>query len=145
MLPSKSGGNSGTKKQAPASLNVINETVYPPKEESKGVTITWNGDTTGLVNVMGYYFKVSDLTPTNEELIGGHLYVTRPSSVGGNVDIFIQETGVGENNGVRYIDALGDAGVVICDTPTDVCPEIGTYFLYASPSTYVSGLSYGGD
>ena len=36
-----------------------------------GDTLTWDGNTDGLVNVSGYFFKISDITPTLEDVNKG--------------------------------------------------------------------------
>lgn len=101
-----------------------------------GANITWNGDTTDRVNVDGELYKVSDLTPTKEELIGGKMTVPYGVVILG-VDSF-QE---GENYLIADSVIISYADGVSCYGYT--LPEKGIYFTFEGPDFYVSDLSWG--
>lgn len=45
---------------------ILNKPFY--EEVTKSNTLEWDGDTTGLVNVAGYFYKMSDTILTDEEI-----------------------------------------------------------------------------
>lgn len=101
-------------------------------------TISWDGDTTDRVNAGGFAYKVSDLTPTKEELIGGIISL-EPS---GTHTLIANDFREGENwligfdsVIVSYADSVVVEGITI--------PEKGIYLFYQNSSRYASGLSWG--
>lgn len=101
-----------------------------------GANITWNGDTTDRVNADGELYKVSDLTPTKEELIGGKM--TTPYGV---VILGADSFQEGENYLIADSVIISYADGVSCYGYT--LPEKGIYFSYDAQDGYVSGLSWG--
>lgn len=103
-----------------------------------GAAISWDGDTTGRVNAGGVVYKVSDLTPKKEELIGGII----SGGQFGTHTLIADDFGEGENwligfdaVMISYADSVVVQGITL--------PEKGIYFLYQSSDNYVSGLSWG--
>ena len=47
---------------------------YGYTESGEQTTITWDGDTDGRVVIASLFYKISELTPTIEEMIGGVVY-----------------------------------------------------------------------
>lgn len=94
-----------------------------------GDTLYWDGNTEGLVNFDGFYFKVSDAIPTMDELSNG----VRLSGAGEVIDIPIEE--IVEISGAIV---CGERVLVIpCDNydaselmeeENAVFPEAGIYF-----------------
>lgn len=100
--------------------------------------ISWDGDTTDRVNVNGFAYKVSGLTPTKEELIGASLSM----SAGRTFTLRAEDIGEGEN----YLDIMGTALISYADNVLAhgfTLPEKGIYFSYDAPESYISGLSWG--
>ena len=97
---------------------------YPKK---RGCSIEWDGNTDGLVSVLEMLYKVSDLVPTNDELIGS----TVELSNGNKNEItsaYIQAvsediTGVGK--GDIFIAVVKKDNAIFEDT---TFPQKGTYF-----------------
>ena len=92
-------------------------------------TLTWDGNTEGLVG-SGDYYKVSDVVPTMGDLDGGCTYVDNTDTV---FDCSVADTTIFELDGVLAI------GMAIICVPTEqagvmlesvgmVFPEAGTYF-----------------
>ena len=101
-------------------------------------TISWDGNTTDRVNAGGLAYKVSDLTPKKEELIGGIISVGRF----GPHTLIANDFQEGENCltvfdavMISYADSVVVKGITF--------PEKGIYFFYEDSSMYTSGLSWG--
>ena len=113
------------------------------------IEISWDGDTTGRVSftdsLMHIYYKISDLTPGKEEIIGG----TVKFSSNYNPVVITQDNtySLGEE-----IYAAGGDGVIIVsfvdnlDIGGIIIPERGTYVWYDEADeviVYAKSLTYG--
>ena len=99
--------------------------------------ISWDGDTTDRVNAAGAFYKVSDLTPSKKELIGGKLSAVLDGTRTLIADSFME----GENYLIADSAIISYADGVPCYDYT--LPEKGIYFSYNDPFEYISGLSWG--
>lgn len=118
------GGGGGGSVPKPLTYDYMPEG-YPSKS---GWSIEWDGNTDGLISVAGEYYKVSDMVPTDDELIGATI-----------------ETSAGESFKLssNYINAVteditligeGLALIVRKDNATFnnvTIPQKGTYFTVA--------------
>lgn len=91
-------------------------------------TLTWDGNTDGLPNVAGIFFKVNDATPTYEALAnGGYM------KAGGEVHDFTQEALQVTQTGLILAEGLlvcpQEAAGKYDDALGTKAPEAGTYFL----------------
>lgn len=111
------------------------------------IEISWDGDTTGRVNFtdsqMSIYYKVSDLTPGKEEIIGGTIKFGRDDPV-----VIIQEGTYDIGDGAYIIGPRGEIIVSFVDNlevqDASIIPERGTYMRYDEMVPgYVSSLTYG--
>lgn len=107
--------------------------------------ISWGGDTTGRVNVVGGFYKVSDLTPTKEAVVGG----TFKWSFSPNRTTITQDMISGlEGIFFSVLDEPGGAALIIVsfvenyDLGWAVIPEKGIY-MNASKNKYIESLIYG--
>ena len=108
-----------------------------------GFDITWDGvigDKTAVDAGNPKFVKVSDLTPTVDELIGATVTTVWDGET--NADVISEERVVAEDD---VIVAAGDAVVI---APIDgasfngfVFPKAGVYFVSTGDADYVSGLS----
>ena len=106
---------------------------------SGGFEITWDGDTTGKVSadVSSYtYYKVSDMTPSSDELIGATVTYND-----GYTETLIQDW-------ITSLDGalFSDFGCVCVQPGTyygTTFTEAGTYFIDYGDGEYVSSLSFG--
>lgn len=110
-----------------------------PFETIGGDTLTWDGNTEGLENIDGAFWKISDAAPSIEELSHGYSLTIR-SPEGENTfteaDVPIPETGpviIGEFCIIIPEDTNGDGFVI----------GKGTYFLGDS-TTYTSSFTING-
>ena len=115
------------------------------------IEISWDGDTTGRVSFTSpdkrIYYKISDLTPTKEEIIGGVV------KFGSNHDpVVITQNkihGLGEE--LYSIGAAGEIIVSFVDNleieiDGTIIPERGTYVWYDEADQvtgYAKSLTYG--
>lgn len=102
-----------------------------------GAVISWNGDTTDRVNVNGNYYKVSDLTPTKEELIGARVSKSTGETLTLTSEYILEGEnylGIGDTVIISYADNVLAFGMTF--------PEKGIYFMF-NPFEYASGLSWG--
>lgn len=103
-------------------------------------TVEWDGDTTGktvidIENGATWLCKVSDLSPTIDELIGGKLYLSE-GQIGEITSERLMDIGIG---------CISEMFASINQTGTYegiTFPETGIYFIGAE-SGYVSKLEYG--
>ena len=103
-----------------------------------GESITWDGDTTGLVQVSGApLFKVSDRVFTAAELLGAEISFY---ANGNEQKIVLTENDISEDSG--YI-MIGEYAVSVSELSVPLGPT-GTYFAKVDEATYVSGLRVGG-
>lgn len=120
-------------------------TEFPPA--SGGDTLTWDGNTEGLTNVGGLFFKVSDATPTIEEIGTEYIVLDNDGnnwSSGGFEEVIsglLLEPSMAV--AVVYNSAVG------VEVDGVVFPETGTYFLYedgiyASSFTIHNYTGFGG-
>ena len=109
---------------------------------SELITVEWDGDTTGktvvdFANGAGLFCKISDLSPTIGELIGGKVYISSGEiveitpehmtdiGIGCASEMFVSIKQTGTWNGITF-------------------PEVGIYFI-GSENVYVSKLEYEND
>lgn len=109
------------------------------------IEVSWDGDTTGRVSFtepqMGTYYKISDLTPGKEEIIGGTVklssnydpvVITQDKIYALGEEVYA--TGGNGSIIVSFVDNLEVDGVII--------PERGTYVWYDGDA-YANSLIYG--
>ena len=112
----------------------------------ESVTIEWDGNTEGLteIELMGLYaYKVSNLTPEPDQLVGGTLVL-------GSDTIVIEESNIGNMRESGFIAVLGTDKALAYITYEDnvsvtnglVFPEKGCYF-FLHGDAYISSLTYG--
>lgn len=111
------------------------------------IEISWDGDTTGRVSFIepqmhDIYYKISDLTPTKEEIIGGTIKFSRNYSplviTQDDIHGFGEEVYVIGGDGailVSFVDNLDAVGVII--------PEKGIYMQRRASGAYTNSLIYG--
>lgn len=108
---------------------------YPAK---KNTAIEWDGNTEGLESLSGALFRVSDLTPTVNELIGGYCVIGDSS-----MTIGITAENCVEYQGVIAMVAYDSSPIVIvCSADIhedELSLKAGTYFLNSS-SVFISKL-----
>lgn len=121
---------------------------YGYTESGEQTTITWDGDTDGRVAIDSLFYKISELTPTIEEMVGGVVY-TRSQ----NDDIFQEEitsdsiTTLSEH--VYQVKGYGRSVVLVAlenDEIEGIIIERGMYYSKEGSgvlSTYVTSLTYG--
>lgn len=101
-------------------------------------TLTWDGNTEGLVSVMDMLYKVSDATPTAEDIENGLFFAT---NVEESTDIHLQ---ISEQFGLlmHYMMTLvivpENMGGVFIDEIGVSFPEKGTYVVYDGSYSTVS-------
>lgn len=125
-----------------------NDLTDKPTEIVGGDTLTWDGDITGLDDIMGDFFRVSDAAPTMDEIANGaHVVVFYPGTPGyetryESVEITAFDMGLdglfalfGNDNNMYGAISLEDSTY-----------KRGTYLLKANDSTarYVSELTLPG-
>lgn len=105
----------------------------------KGDTLTWDGNTDGLVCVGGAFYKISDATPTENDFANGFSVV-----VGGEVVEFSKEM-VSEMVAMIGADVLSFGGGFVAYTDGAsandggfIFPEAGIYFYYGDDSKMTS-------
>lgn len=106
------------------------------------VTINWDGDTTGLSNISGQLFKVSDRVFSVSELIGGFINYEQAS---GTTTLEITEsdiTDLSESVGCVYY-AVGNWVVATTEggTKEGLTIEKGTYFGKVADNIYTTSLT----
>ena len=112
---------------------------------SAGAVISWDGDTTGKTSLMGSLYKVSDLTPTAQDIVGGtfkyailsnRITITQDmiSDMGDNAFSVLDEPDGEALILVSFVENYDLGGVVI--------PEKGIY-LIRSANDYIESLTYG--
>lgn len=120
---------------------------YGYTEQGEQTVITWDGDTDGRVDIAGKYYKISELTPTIEEMIGGVVYLKAH-----NDGIFPTEITAGIINTLSehiYIVRVGNEGVLVAleDVEIEGIPiERGMYYSTDGSEpypAYISSLTYG--
>lgn len=107
--------------------------------------ISWDGDTTDRVNAAGAFYKVSDLTPTKEDVIGGTFKWSHLSN-----RITITQDMISNLEGIFFsvLDGPdGDALIMVSfvenyDLGLAVIPEKGIY-MNVSGDRYIESLIYG--
>ena len=103
-----------------------------------GNTISWNGDTTGLVGVQDMLYKVSDAFLTKSDAVGGTFAMSNGMTGTITSDMIKLTDGDSFVIGgyvavIASVDAFSDQGLSF--------PETGTYFAF-TPNTHVSELAY---
>ena len=128
---------------------------YPYKE---GWSIEWDGNIEGLTSVDNMWYKVSDITVTNEEIKNATMVMTgnnttnsiKISEFGSQFGLDIDAWEYCVSNGLItddacffVLDLLWFAVVRKENVTADghTFPEIGTYFMYMDDTLYVSGLN----
>lgn len=112
---------------------------------SAGGVISWDGDTTGKTSLMGSFYKVSDLTPTAQDIVGGtfkyailsnRITITQDmiSDMGDIAFSVLDEPGGDSLIIVSFVENYDLGGVVI--------PEKGIY-VTRSVNNYIESLTYG--
>lgn len=90
-----------------------------------GDTLTWDGNTEGLVSVADTFYKVSDAVPTADDVVNGAAI----EYADGSLDVSFTDTGVGV-----FIDTLAGSCVIVLESGIGVdvggmaFPETGVYF-----------------
>lgn len=121
---------------------VVNEWKHLGESETGGDTLTWDGNTEGLVSAMGVFYKVSSIVPTKEELLNG-------------VSIFMNGNLMGSLGTDDMSQAVLEDGFTPLDivfiVPTDnysndgaEFPEKGIYFLNDGEGSICTGLTING-
>ena len=112
--------------------------------------IEWDGNTEGLEPLNGLYYKVSDLTPSYEELVGCTMKTTALESDGQWVDESVGEDFREVQEVMSGVFQIGSLAYVINmsgeDRETSSLPANGTYFygvFVDGTTTYVKSLTYG--
>lgn len=138
------GGSGGW----PADLPKPSVGGYGYTESSEQTTITWDGDTDGRVVIASLFYKISELTPTIEEMIGGVVYTKSQ-----NDGIFQEEitsdsiTTLSEH--VYEVKGSGRSRVLVAlenDEIEGTIIERGMYYSKEGSgvlSAYVTSLTYG--
>lgn len=125
-----------------------NKLIFAQQSEDGG-DIVWDGNTEGKISAQGMLYKLSDITPSKEDLIGNKLTLTSPDEVK-TFNIVAEDDGVSSD--ICYPIDLDDSGnyaiatllpvVAVITTPTSTYPSTGIYFLYYD-GMYVSELGLG--
>lgn len=125
-----------------------NKLIFAQQSEDGG-NIVWDGNTEGKISAQGMLYKLSDITPSKEDLIGNKLTLTSPDEVK-TFNIVAEDDGVSSD--ICYPIDLDDSGnyaiatllpvVAVITTPTSTYPSTGIYFLYYD-GMYVSELGLG--
>lgn len=124
-----------------------------PVENEVIHTVTWDGNTEGLTSVhtgMGDVYKISDLTPSKELLIGQRFVITN-SSTGSTVTGTISPDEVQETHGMTQLVVMRDEAVYQAmiipedglEVSGSVFAEKGIYTFVTGLNTYVSELDIG--
>lgn len=96
--------------------------------------IEWDGDTTGKISVSNAFFRVSELTPTAANLLGGRLLWERE---GFETTDCIIDTEMAAQSGDVVIIGGGELGIVALSAGA----TIGN-FAFAEPGVYVTECDY---
>ena len=96
--------------------------------------IEWDGDTTGKISVSNAFFRVSELTPTAANLLGGRLMWERE---GFETTDCIIDTEMAAQSGDVVIIGGGELGIVALSAGA----TIGN-FAFAEPGVYVTECDY---
>lgn len=121
---------------------------YGYTESGEQTTITWDGDTDGRVVIAGLFYKISELTPTIEEMIGGVVYTKSQ-----NNDIFQEEITsdsiITSSEHVYGVKGYGRSMVLIALENDEIEGNIVERGMYYSKegsgvlSVYITSLTYG--
>lgn len=101
---------------------------YPYKKTVHSDTLTWDGNTEGLVSVMGQYYKVSDAVPTIDDFSNGVILTV------GEVSVSISANDIKFFGGLILASVEGLGCVVVPEemAGTEIVgmtfPESGVYF-----------------
>lgn len=101
---------------------------YPYKKTVHSDTLTWDGNTEGLVSVMGQYYKVSDAVPTIDDFSNGVILTV------GEVSVSISANDIKFFGGLILASVEGLGCVVVPEemAGTEIegmtFPESGVYF-----------------
>lgn len=121
---------------------------YGYTESGEQTTITWDGDTDGRVVIASLFYKISELTPTIEEMIGGVIYTKT-----GDDGIFQEEitsdsiTTLSEH--VYSANGYGQSRVLVALENDEIEGNIVERGMYYSKegsgvlSVYITSLTYG--
>lgn len=114
---------------------------YPSKS---GFSIEWDGNTEGLVSISDMLYKVSDLTPLNDELLGATLIMSNGlnvSLISKHIHVVSEDVTIvgGGEVGVAIVRKDNAFAADIVDSGI-LFPQKGTYFIKAE-SAYIAKLS----
>ena len=113
----------------------------PFYEKRNTVTIEWDGNTEGLGNAYYEYYKVSDLTPSIDDIIGSKCTMTVYGSVSNSI-IDIEQLQNDDENIVRDIGSR----IAVIYSPCEiggVSYEAGTYFMNTeSGNIFTNSITY---
>lgn len=113
------------------------------------IEISWDGDTTGRISftdpLMHIYYKISDLTPGKEEIIGGTVKFSS------NYDPVVITQDITHSLGEEVYATGGDGAIIVSfvdnfDIGGIIIPERGTYVRYDEHDeviVYAKSLTYG--
>lgn len=96
--------------------------------------IEWDGDTTGKISVSNAFFRVSELTPTAANLLGGRLLWERE---GFETTDCIIDTEMAAQSGDVVIIGGGELGIVALSAGATI-----SNFAFAEPGVYVTECDY---
>lgn len=96
--------------------------------------IEWDGDTSGKISVSDVFFRVSDLTPTVDDLIGGRLVWEKE---GFETTDCIIDTEMAAQSGDVVIIGGGELGIVALSAGATI-----SNFAFAEPGVYVTECDY---
>lgn len=108
----------------------------------KGDTLTWDGNTDGLVSVVDSFYKVADNIVTADELANGFSYKFDYGEVIEGPAIELANGVLTDGDAVIFVDENG-AGAII-ETLGDAFPEPGIYLAGQIGDFYVSSLTIPG-
>lgn len=104
-----------------------------------GDTLTWDGNTEGLVSAAGFFYKVIDTTATFDELSGGGYVCTTEGDISVEF-VEISPNVYGPMTGEVYFCTVAGANL----GPDVVFPEAGIYFLNNGSGFYTQSLTIPG-
>ena len=111
---------------------------YPYKEIKISDTLTWDGNTDGLVSVEGSFYKVSDAVPILSDFSNGVSVISTNISDLTEKEVQIPADLIGEPTPGIVMIAGGEVG--FCVSSESVGIDIGDGLIFDEPGTYLAKI-----
>ena len=116
-------------------------------EQGNQTVITWDGNTEGRVSIEGTY-KVSELTPTIEEVTGGVVYTKAGDNGTFSVEITADKITTSSEH-LYFVQCYGQSSIIVVLKDSEMggnAVEHGVYYSKrgsGTSSVYITSLTYG--